>query len=29
VEWSGVVVVFDRVESPLVDTTLEYLETDD
>lgn len=28
-EWSGVVVVFDREESPLVDTTLDYLQVDD
>ena len=28
-EWSGVVVVFDRAESPLVDTTLRYLDVDD
>lgn len=28
-EWSGVVVVFDREESPLVDTTLDYLDVDD
>ena len=28
-EWSGVVVVFDREQSPLVDTTLEYLQVDD
>jgi len=28
-EWSGVVVVFDRHESPLVDTTLEYLDVED
>lgn len=28
-EWSGVVVVFDREESPLVDTTLHYLDVDD
>jgi hypothetical protein len=28
-EWSGVVVAFDREESPLVDTTLDYLQVDD
>lgn len=28
-EWSGVVVVFDREQSPLVDTTLDYLDVDD
>jgi hypothetical protein len=28
-EWSGIVVVFDREKSPLVDTTLQYLDVDD